>query len=98
METLGEVPRHRAGRQRITAVCVCPVPIDTDSFRFYAGEQRDLYENNWLALTPSAQFPTPDQIADVMAFLCSSRSAVINGQAIVLDGDMSLATLPIDRG
>jgi enoyl-[acyl-carrier protein] reductase III len=32
-----------------------------------------------------------------MAFLCSPRSAAINGQTIVLDGGLSLATMPIDR-
>lgn len=98
MEALIKYLAIELATQRVTAVGLCPGPIVTDSFRIYAGEQWAQYEKNWLALTPEGQFPTPDQIAEVMAFLCSPRSAVINGQTIVLDGGLSLATMPIDRG
>ena len=55
----------------VTAVGVCPGPIDTDSFRLYAGESWDDYAKNWLTQTPSGAYPTPSEVADVMAFLCS---------------------------
>ena len=45
-------------------------------------------------MTPSGHFPTPDEVAEVMAFLCSPRSAAVNGQTIVVDGGLSLATMP----
>ena len=94
METLVKYLAVELGPQGITAVGICPGPIDTDSFRFYAGEHWDEYERNWLALTPSGKYPTPDDVAEAMAFLCSRRSAAINGQTIVLDGGLSLATMP----
>jgi enoyl-[acyl-carrier protein] reductase III len=81
--------------QGITSVGLCPGPIDTDSFRTYAADAWDDYERNWLALTPAGRFPTPEEFAEVMAFLCSSESFVINGQTIVADGGLSLATMPI---
>jgi enoyl-[acyl-carrier protein] reductase III len=94
METLVRYLAIELGPNGVTTVGVCPGPIDTDSFRIYAGEQWDWYEKNWLALTPSGRFPTPDEVAEVMAFVCSPRSAAINGQTIVVDGGLSLATMP----
>ena len=94
METLVKYFAVELGPQGITAIGICPGPIDTDSFRFYAGEHWEDYEQNWLALTPSGAYPTPDDVAEVMAFLCSPRSASINGQTIVLDGGLSIATMP----
>ena len=82
----------------VTAVGVCPGPIDTDSFRYYAGPAWDDYARQWLAQTPSGAYPTPDEVSDVMAFLCSPQSAAINGQTIVVDGGLSLATMPIGFG
>ena len=95
METLVKYLAIEMSRQGITAVGLCPGPIDTDSFRYYAGDQWDAYERNWLALTPSGRFPSPAEIAESMAFLCSPRSGAINGQTIVIDGGLSLATMPI---
>jgi enoyl-[acyl-carrier protein] reductase III len=94
METLVRYLAIELGPQGVTTVGVCPGPVDTDSFRIYAGEQWDWYEKNWLALTPSGRFPTPAEVAEVTAFLCSPHSAAINGQTIVVDGGLSLATMP----
>jgi len=98
METLVKYLAVELGPQGITAVGICPGPIDTDSFRFYAGEHWEEYERNWLALTPSGAYPTPDDVADVMALLCSPRSASVNGQTVVLDGGLSIATMPRSFG
>jgi enoyl-[acyl-carrier protein] reductase III len=96
MEALVKYLAIELGPQGITSVGVCPGPIDTDSFRYYAGDQWEWYERNWLAMVPSGRFPTPGEVAEVMAFLCSPRSAAINGQTIVVDGGQSLATMPRD--
>ena len=94
METLVKYLAIELGPNGITTVGVCPGPIDTDSFRLYAGDQWDWYERNWLAMTPSGHFPTPDEVAEIMAFFCSPGSAAVNGQTIVVDGGLSLATMP----
>ena len=94
METIVKYLAIELAPAGVTTVGVCPGPIDTDSFRTYAADQWDRYEKNWLAMTPSGRFPTPDEVAEVMAFLCSPRSAAINGQTIVVDGGLSLATMP----
>jgi len=94
METLVRYFAVELGPHGITAVGLCPGPIDTDSFRFYAGEDWDEYERNWLGLTPSGEYPVPDDVAEWLAFLCSPHSRSVNGQTIVLDGGLSLATMP----
>ena len=94
METLVKYLAIELGEAGVTTVGVCPGPIDTDSFRFYAGDDWEWYEKNWLTQTPSGAFPSPDEVAEVMAFLCSPNSAAINGQTIVVDGGLSLATMP----
>jgi enoyl-[acyl-carrier protein] reductase III len=94
METIVKYLAIELGPSGVTTVGVCPGPIDTDSFRIYAGDRWDWYEKNWLAMTPSGHFPTPDEVAEVMAFLCSPRSAAVNGQTIVVDGGLSIATMP----
>ncbi|MEH0628442.1 SDR family oxidoreductase [Streptomyces stelliscabiei] len=98
METIVKYFAIELGSRGITAVGVCPGPIDTDSFRYYAGEAWEDYERHWLAQTPSGAYPTPEEVAEVMAFLCSPRSAAINGQTIVVDGGLSLATMPMSFG
>ena len=98
METIVKYLAIELASQGITAVGVCPGPIDTDSFRYYAGEDWEAYAAQWLAMTPSGAYPTPTEVAEVMAFLCSPASSAINGQTIVVDGGLSLATMPITFG
>lgn len=98
METIVKYLAIELAREGITAVGVCPGPIDTDSFRYYAGDAWDDYARQWLAQTPSGAYPTPDEVADVMAYLISPQATAINGQTIVVDGGLSLATMPIGFG
>lgn len=98
METIVKYLAIELAREGITSVGVCPGPIDTDSFRLYAGDAWEDYAKQWLAQTPSGAYPTPDEVADVMAYLVSPRAAAINGQTIVVDGGLSLATMPIGFG
>lgn len=85
------------GETGVSAAGVCPGPINTDSFRIYTGAEQASYERTWRALAPGGRFTSPEEIAEVIAFLCSPRSSAINGQTIVADRGLSLATMPTEQ-
>ena len=43
-----------------------------------------------IAKTPLGRVGTPDDIADVVVFLCSDLARFVTGQNIVIDGGMTL--------
>lgn len=47
--------------------------------------------------TPLRRIGTADEVADVVAFLCSDAAAYITGQELVVDGGASLPNLQADR-
>ena len=57
METLVKYLAIELAKDKITTVGVCPGPIDTDSFRYYAGEAWEDYAKQWLAQTPVGCLP-----------------------------------------
>lgn len=76
----------------ITANAVAPGPTETELFRANnapgsAGEAR------YLARIPMGRLATPENIADVIAFLASDAAALITGQTIGVDGGASLGLL-----
>jgi enoyl-[acyl-carrier protein] reductase III len=42
-------------------------------------------------LTPAGRLVTPDDVADVVAWLCGPESAMVVGQSIVIDGGLTIA-------
>lgn len=83
--------------QGITVNCVCPGLVDTDSARFYGGEDYRNLERSLVEVTPKKRVGTPDDVAKVIAFLCSDDAEWICGQTIVIDGGMTLTTPYLER-
>ncbi|MFJ8066857.1 SDR family oxidoreductase [Psychrobacillus sp. NPDC096426] len=73
---------------------VNPGAIETDSSRTYAGDNWESWNKEWLAATPKGRMGTPQDIAGVIAFLCSPESEFICGQTIVVDGGITLTAPP----
>ncbi|MCC5866621.1 MAG: 3-oxoacyl-ACP reductase FabG [Wenzhouxiangella sp.] len=66
----------------ITANTVAPGLVDTDMLDSADSEQA-------LALVPAGRLGRPEEIAALVAFLCSDQAAYINGQLIGIDGGMA---------
>jgi enoyl-[acyl-carrier protein] reductase III len=81
--------------QGITVNGVNPGLVNTDSAHVFGEEVYRLLEKNVLTYTPMKRVGTPDDIAKVVAFLCSDDAAWICGQTLMVDGGLSL-TSPFD--
>jgi enoyl-[acyl-carrier protein] reductase III len=81
----------------ITVNGVNPGFVDTDSAHVFGDHVYRLLEKNIVTYTPHKRVGTPDDIAKVVAFLCSDDAAWICGQTLMVDGGLSL-TSPFDIG
>src|SRR5438105_356246 len=62
--------------------------VETDALKSFSWGPEVI--DQMLARTPAGRMVTPEDIANVVAFLCSQRSAMIRGQTVVVDGGFSL--------
>jgi enoyl-[acyl-carrier protein] reductase III len=83
-------------RRGITANCVSPGVIATDSARFYGGDRFAEFDRLVSAFTPRGRMGTADEVAAVVAFLCSPAARFIVGQTIVVDGGLGLVSAPFE--
>ena len=63
-------------------------PIDTDSLRRFSTYEQ--MEDACTRLAPGRRMGQPEDIADVVAFLCTKDARWIYGQTLVVDGGLSL--------
>lgn len=75
------------GSRNVTVNSVAPGFIDTDMTRELNHEQRELM----LAQIPLARLGQPEEIAALVAFLCSEHAGYITGETININGGMYMA-------
>lgn len=75
------------GSRSVTVNCIAPGFIDTDMTRELTDEQRELM----LGQIPLGRLGQPDEIAALVAFLCSDVAAYITGETIHINGGMHMA-------
>jgi len=63
-------------------------PIDTDSLRQF--KTFDQMKDASIRFSPARRMGEPDDVADVVAFLCSEDARWIYGQTLIVDGGFSL--------
>jgi len=88
---LNQLTRHlavRYGREGIRANAIAPgfILTATAAANVPVDVQRRLAEVN-----PTRRLGTPDDIANVVVFLCSEASAYVNGQVLHVDGGHQIA-------
>jgi enoyl-[acyl-carrier protein] reductase III len=62
--------------------------VDTDALKSFAWGPQVIAQT--VARTPAGRMVEPDDLARVVAFLCTKDAAMIRGQTIVVDGGFSL--------
>ena len=77
---------HAADGIRVN--CICPGPIDTPMARGAVLEGVDpaVGLQRWIDGVPSGRLGTPEEMADVAAFLCSDEASFITGAAVLANG------------
>jgi enoyl-[acyl-carrier protein] reductase III len=62
--------------------------VETDALKSFPWGPEVIAQSQ--ARTPAARLASPEDIAQVVAFLCSKKAAMIRGQTLVVDGGFSL--------
>ncbi len=75
----------------INVNAVSPGVVETDALNHFAsmGGQENILQK-FIELVPAGRLITPEEVAEVVAFLCTPAASMIVGQTIVMDGGYSL--------
>lgn len=78
----------------IRANCVCPGPIDTAWTHKETGPMDSKMEKMLIQATPLARRGTPEEVANVFAFLASDEASYVTGALYMVDGGITIAKGP----
>ena len=79
----------------INVNAVSPGVVKTDALNHFASMgNQDRILQDFIKQVPAGRLITPEEVAEVVAFLCTSAAAMIVGQTIAVDGGY---TLPISK-
>ena len=78
-------------RENIRVLTVCPGGVDTPMWRAAFGEDEDVIQTNLRdagELHPVGRIGQPEDIANVVVFLASSRASFMTGEYVCVDGGL----------
>ena len=79
------------GRYNVRVNCIAPAAIMTPMMRQSNPENSTFDEERFLKLrSPLRRYGTPEEIADIAAFLASDEATYLNGAIIVADGGVTI--------
>lgn len=88
LETMVRYLAAELGAKKIRVNAVSGGAIDTEALNDF--KNQDEMKAEWAKRSPFGRLGTAEDIADVIAFLCSDQSRWIHGQTIVADGGGTL--------
>jgi enoyl-[acyl-carrier protein] reductase III len=90
---LEALTRHLAvelGPKNIAVNAVSPGVVTTEALQHFEFLRGRAYTDHVIARTPAGRLVTPEDVAQVVIFLCSPAAAMIRGQVIQIDGGYAL--------
>jgi len=97
LESLTRYWAYELGPRGITVNAISPGVVETESEKFYMGEQRAAFHQALERATPLRRVGTPEDIADVAVFLASPWARFVTGQVIGVDGGLTLTSGPFQE-
>jgi NAD(P)-dependent dehydrogenase (short-subunit alcohol dehydrogenase family) len=82
---------YEQGKYGVRALCVCPGPIDTAWTHKETGPMNADMEKQTLAGTVLGRRGTPEEMANVFAFVASDEASFVTGALIFADGGTTIA-------
>ena len=79
----------------IVVNAVSPGIVQTEALEYFEAARKEGILDRAAQRTPAGRVVTPEDVAGLVAFLCSPAAYMIRGQTILIDGGY---TLPLDRG
>jgi enoyl-[acyl-carrier protein] reductase III len=77
-------------KYNIVVNAVSPGIINTDALNYFS-IGRDVMVDGAAARTPAGRIVEPQDVANAIAFLCSSEACMIRGQVLIIDGGYVIA-------
>jgi enoyl-[acyl-carrier protein] reductase III len=93
LESLTRYLAVELGPKNISVNAVSPGMVETDALKHFDSLQQAGVIQKAVAATPAGRLVTPEDVAEVVGFLCSPAASMIRGQVIVVDGGY---TLPVN--
>lgn len=94
METLVRYLACELGPRGVTVNGVSPGLVETDSYQMYLAQGLGVdptpAQARLIAFTPRRRLGRPEDVANLVAFLCSEEADFLTGQTMVLDGGFTL--------
>jgi enoyl-[acyl-carrier protein] reductase III len=92
LEALTRYLAVELGPRGITVNCINPGYVETDSVAMYLADEegRRAFLEEIEGATPLRALGTPEEVAALVAFLCSSEAGWMQGQVLYLDGGIFL--------
>ena len=81
------------GGRGVRLTCVAPGTIETDGWRAYGDDPAEA-----AATIPLQRLGTPEEVAELIAFLASPAGDYVTGTTVVIDGGVDNVDLPPGRG
>ncbi|MBI4282288.1 MAG: enoyl-[acyl-carrier-protein] reductase FabL [Chloroflexi bacterium] len=91
LETLTRYLAVELAPQGIVVNAVAGGVVDTDAWRHFPNREEMIGDS--LRRTPAGRLVTVEDMANVVAFLCSDEAEMLRGQVLVVDGGISLLGL-----
>lgn len=96
LETLTKYLAVELAEHNIVVNAVSPGIVETDALKHFKQlRQKDVLPAV-IAETPAGRIVTPEDVAGVVAFLCSAQADMIRGQTILVDGGYTLPIQGLD--